>query len=179
MVQIKIDVQGIVPLVGKFDMLKNSVRRRILRRANVASSRPVLATARKTSAFIDRSGLLRQSLVMKTKTYRSGVVATVVGSDRNVKGVYRGKSRVPANYAHLVEMGHRIAVSGRTGASMADVALVRRNKKFLQKGQTQAVNAGQVQGRPFVGPALERNVSVAVAKFAETFRRNVELEASR
>jgi len=178
MVQIKIDVQGIAPLVGKFDMLKNGVRRRILRRANVAAARPVRATARKTAAFIDRSGLLRQSLTLRTKTYGTGIIASVIGSDRNVRGVYRGKKRVPANYAHLVELGHRIAV-GRRGGSVRDTVLLRRGKKFLQPGQTMAVNAGQVQGRPFVGPALQVNVSGSLAKFSETFRRNVELEASR
>jgi hypothetical protein len=178
MLQLKIDVQGIQPLIGKLDMLTNSVRRRILRRANVSAARPVRSTARKTAAFVDRSGLLRQALILRTKTYGTGIIASVIGVDRNARGIYRGKKRVPANYGHLVELGHRIAV-GRRGGSVRDAVLLQRGKKFLQPGQTQAVNAGQVQGRPFVGPALQVNVSGSIAKFAQTFRRNVELEASR
>jgi hypothetical protein len=93
--------------------------------------------------------------------------------------MYKGKKRVPAEYAHLVELGHRIAVSSRTRASMRDVVLLRRNKKFLRPGKTMAVNAGYVQGRPFMGPSLVKKTSDSLAKFAQTFRRNLEREASR
>jgi hypothetical protein len=57
--------------------------------------------------------------------------------------------------------------------------LLRRNKKFLRAGQTMAVNAGYVQGRPFMGPSLVKQTSDSLAKFAQTFRRNLEREASR
>jgi hypothetical protein len=179
MLQLKIDVQDVQPLVWKFDQLKGVVRRKILRRANVSSARPPLAEARKTSMFVDRSGLLRKALGLSTKTYSSGIIVSVIGVNRNIRGIYKGKKRVPAEYAHLVELGHRIAVSSRTRASMRDVVLLRRNKKFLRAGQTMAVNAGYVQGRPFMGPSLVKQTSDSLAKFAQTFRRNLEREASR
>jgi len=182
MLQLKIDVQDVQPLVWKFDQLKGVVRRKILRRANVSSARPTLAEARKTSMFVDRSGLLRKALGLSTKTYSSGIIVSVIGVNRNIRGIYKGKKRVPAEYAHLVELGHRIAVSARTGASMRDVVLPRRNRsliKWLKPGQTRAVDAGYVQGRPFMGPGLVRQTSNSLAKFAQTFRRNVEREASR
>jgi len=177
--EVSIQIQGIEQAVRKLQNVKNGVRRRVLRRANVAATRPIRATAKKTSVFIDRSGLLRRSLVLKTKTYQSGVVVSVVGADRNVQGTWRGRRRVPANYLHLVESGHRIAVSARTGASMADNVLLRRGKRFLRSGQTEAVIAGMVRPRRFIGPAGEQNVSASLAKFRETFARGAEAEASK
>jgi HK97 gp10 family phage protein len=177
--QVSITVQGIAEAARKLENVKNGVRRRVLRRANVAAARPIRATAKKASVFIDRSGLLRRSLVLKTKTYPSGTVVSVIGADRNVQGTYKGRRRVPANYLHLVETGHRIAVSERTQASMADTVLLRRGKRFLRAGQTQAVVAGMVRARPFIGPAGEQNVSASLAKFRETFARGAEMEASR
>jgi hypothetical protein len=178
-INIKIETQGVADCVGRFDDLKNGVKRRILRRANVASARPARAKAKKTSAFVDRSGLLRQSLVTRTKTYPGGNVASVIGPARDVRGSYRGRSRVPANYAHLVEGGHRVAVAAIGSASARDFVLVRRGKKFLRFGQQQAAVAGMVSPRPFMGPALADTVSVSLDAFARVFRNGVETEAAK
>ena len=177
--EVSIQIQGIEQAVRKLQNVKNGVRRRVLRRANVAAARPIRATAKKTNEFADDSGALRASLVQRTKTYQSGVVVSVVGADRNVTRMHRGKKKNPANYQHLVERGHRIAVSSKTGASMLDNVLLRRGKKFLRKGKTLAVVAGFVAKRPFIRRAGEANVSNSVNKFRETFARGAEAEAAK
>lgn len=177
--QVSIRIQGIEEAARKLANVRNGVRRRVLRQANVAAARPIRATARKATSFVDRSGLLRRSIVLKTKTYPSGVVVSVVGADRNVQGQYKGRRRVPANYLHLVEAGHRIVTARLGSGSVKDYVALRRNQKFLRFGQRLGSVAGMVSPRPFVGPAGESNVSNSLAKFRDTFARGAEREASR
>ena len=106
-------------------------------------------------------------------------MASVIGAARDVRGSYRGKKRVPSNYAHLVEGGHRVAVAAIGSASARDFSLVQRNKLFLRFGQQQASVAGMVAPRPFIGPALADTISVSLDAFARVFRSGVETEAAK
>lgn len=168
---ISIDVQGVRQAIDNFDSLKRGVRNKVLRRANQASAKPAKDSAKKTASFTDRSGLLRRSLIAKTRTYRNtGAAVTVIGADRNVTGYYRGRRRVPANYAHLVELGHKFP-----GQGLRRQLRLRTN----QQGQAPQTTGGMVAGRPFLAPALESNVSSALAIFEAKFKQGVDSEVAK
>ena len=78
--------------------------RKGLRGAMNAAATPISKAAKKNAPR--ESGLLKRSIGKRVKTYSSGTVAAVIGARREVSGEYKGKKRVPANYAHLVEQGH-------------------------------------------------------------------------
>lgn len=101
-------MSGEKKLNRKLSRLKEAVKRRVLRKAVTAASKPVLKAA-KTKAP-KQTGLLRKSLGRRTKTYRkSGVAVAVVGPREGFSKevVVNGKSefRNPVKYAHLVELG--------------------------------------------------------------------------
>lgn len=145
---ININIHGATQTAMTFARLRGGIQRRVLRRSVTSGAAPIRRAAKATSRFQDRTGLLRRSLVVKTKTYSSdGRVVAVIGSNRSVQGTHKGKKIVPANYAHLVELGHR----GPGGS--------------------------QVMPRPFLESSLSSSSSAAIRAFAKTFSAAVASEA--
>ena len=82
------------------------VQRKVVRQAVNRALTPTLKAAR--NAAPEDTGLLRESLAKKTKTYAdTGTIVGIVGPDKETQGTdAEGKPRVPWRYAHLVEDGH-------------------------------------------------------------------------
>lgn len=82
---------------------------------------PLLAAAKK--GVPRDTGQLKLSMSKVVRTYPSGVVVGVVGPAKGFRGHFTDKKgrlvlRNPTKYAHLVELGHRIAVGGRLRQSV-------------------------------------------------------------
>lgn len=174
-----VKVEGAKRLVDTFEILKGAVQRRIVRRCVTSAVRPVRQQAKRTTQFKNRTGLLRKSLSIKTRTYKNtGSVVAVVGADRSVQGTYKGKKVVPANYAHLVELGHRTAVSKLSGRSEMDHVLRRRNRP-RQILKQEARESTVVKPRPFLANALVIASTEAKDAFARVFQSALESEARK
>ncbi len=119
-----------------------------------------------------RTGALRKSIAATVRTYPSQKAVLVVGPSKDrfyggkriVRGgkSLRGSDR-PANYAHLVEFGHRLAAGadGRIGFSRAKGTNLRQGK---------GAAAAFVLARPFMRPgvaaatpSLLNNLSAGIA----------------
>ena len=129
---------------------------KILERAVGAACQPILVAAKRYAKRSEDTGALRDSLTVKTVGYRSsGKAVGLVGPDRAYRvrgkkvgalgallGIAKGGVRRPANYAHLVEFGHRIAKGGRLSR------LDGRGSKGT------GTDGGWVAAKPFLRPAV-------------------------
>lgn len=125
-----------------------------------------------------RTGLLKKAIGVKQYTNRSkGQVVGIVGARHGfqsevtvpVRRQFRGgRSHIysrtfmadPANYAHLVEGGHRIAV-GRSGHAEKGVKFSRTRrfrggKEKFYEGTAIEHTKTMVTARPFLGPAFRQ-----------------------
>ena len=174
-VRFTVKVNGARQTAEAFDSLNGAVRRRILRRANVASARPSLRAAKASGAYEDRTRSLRKSLAIRTKTRKQGdAVSSLIAPKSEATGNHKGRVVQPSRYAHLVEKGHRIAVSVASGQAARGFAL-RSNRRMKMT----AAIGGRVQGRAFLGPALRSTSPEAVRKFGDVFGPSVESEARK
>ena len=80
-----------------FDELPTTYQKRVIRPTMLAIAREIRNTARKSTAFTDRSGRLRKSI--RAKAYKS--------SSRLPVAAYVEAGGEGARQAHLVEAGHR------------------------------------------------------------------------
>lgn len=101
----RLTVQHDKQLLKLFRTLPGKPARKVARQATNAAGTPVLKAMRQTVP--EDTGTLKLALGKRTKTYADGVVVTVVGARRNIASEVAGKKRVPANYSHLVEAGHK------------------------------------------------------------------------
>jgi len=130
-----------------------------------AGAQPILDIAK--GLVPQRTRALRESLTFIVRKYpRSGKAAAVIGPAR---GYFGGGQRlgpgddfdgadVPANYAHLVEFGHRV-VNPRLGGT-------------LRKGTARA--QGRVPAKPFLRPAAQIGAGLAVSAMAAAAAQGVE-----
>lgn len=153
----------------------------ILEKAVKAACQPILVAAKRYAKRSEQTGALRDSLTIKTKSYvndNRAVAVGMVGPDRKyrVRGkiagalsvlfaAAKGNARRPADYAHLVEYGHRIAKGGnlrdkheltlvRTGAYSKSGREVRRWRRGKIIEAAKGTVAGHVPAKPFLRPAL-------------------------
>lgn len=172
---IEMKLKGDKDAIRKLWRMKNSLQRRLTRKAADSAMRVARKKAR--SAAPIETGELRRQMDIRTKAYpKSGVVVSVVGpkrgrtaaaesrltrqaaefgparSRRGQAALERRRSnaskalkRVPANYFHLVELGTRRGVKAT---------------HFLER-------------------ALTRNRSAILGKFRSTLRRGILREAAR
>lgn len=123
--------------------------------ALVIAVQPLIAAAR-ANAPVD-SGSLQQSIGLRLVRYKKGMqLFAVVGPRR---GFGKG-GREPANYAHLVEFGHRI----------------NRGKKTLRKG---GVSSGEVAPKPFLRPAWDANKQEVLDTLSREFAERLEVVVRR
>jgi hypothetical protein len=130
----------------------------ILERGVKAACEPILSAAKMFAQRSEQTGALRDSLTIKTVKYSNRGKATavgLVGPDREYRvngkkagklatlfAATKGQARRPANYAHLVEYGHRIAKGG---------TLTRKNGRGSKGTGTEG---GFVPAKPFLRPAV-------------------------
>lgn len=94
----EIRLEGADRLLKKLDRLKKGVRNKIVRRALMKASTPILKSA-KARVPVD-SKTLKKSLGRKSKTYKNGNVVVVIGARGNVRNP---DGKKPTRYAHLAE----------------------------------------------------------------------------
>ena len=141
-------------LTGDRDLERNlrtlgaRLAKKVLKQAVNAAATPVLKTAR---AKVSReSGLLAKALAKKTRmNSRRGTASARVGAKTGVQGEFDGKTRVPANYAHLVELGH-----------------------VDENGQ-------HVPAKPFLRPAADENAAKAAGIMSDKLAAGIVKEAVR
>ena len=142
-----------------------------------------IATLAKAKAPAD-TGALRKAIGSLVRRYPTkGVIIGLIGalrgyykpSKRGARRVRKGESTKgaasPANYSHLVEYGHRMAVSSGGAAA-------RSNKgKSFRKGTL--TETGYVLPRPFLAPAAAQGQGAADAALGDGFGAAIEAEFKR
>lgn len=161
---------GQITLKGDQDVARalravgEEIRERAIPQALRAGGRAIVSQARALAPT--ETGTLKKSLGLVLRGRRGQQKYVVLGARRGSEftGVGPdGKKRVPANYAHLVELGH-FKVAAVKGTSR-------------RKGT--ATTIGFVPGQPFLGPALEGSKAEVKAKFIETLGQAQARAAAR
>lgn len=178
-------VTGIDKAIANFEELKRGVRNRVLRKAVRAGCAPGVRAAKSASGqFDDDTGTLRKSFTTKVKTFSSGITTGIIGPrNRTVDAFSKTKKRTvrrnPNNYAHLIELGHRIAVSKVTSISTKDHVLIRRNKIAIATGKIEAKDAGQVAPRPFLLNSFNASKAQQLSELTSKLSGEIAVEVAR
>ena len=182
---ISIDLTGDKQLRAALAALPQKTLDKVVPQALTAVSKPIIAAARRnlTSHGLKGSGFLKKSIgkvIRKGGKYRArGNVLLVIGARSPGQGATpgsgkwvfvdaKGKKHVPANYAHLIELGHRIAKGGK---------LTRKTRSGVRVGV--GTSGGRVQAFPFLRPALDSNRSRAVRDFGDRAWKGIKREAAK
>lgn len=157
----KIKIEGDEALQKAIRELPRAVQNKIIRPVLVKASKPVLDGAR--SAVVKKKGWLKRSLGRKTKTYKRGGVAVIVGARRGMApdGIE------PANYAHLVEKGTKPHAVGKGSNSRKSVLGVQAAHGGIHPG---------AKAQPFLKPALDKNAAAIQATISNGLREGIERE---
>jgi HK97 gp10 family phage protein len=98
------NIKGLAELQHMLKTLPGKVQRKVTRKAMNAAANPIVKAAKLKAP--SESDLLKQSIGKKVATGKTtGSITAIIGPRRDVQGEYNGEKRVPANYAHLVELG--------------------------------------------------------------------------
>jgi HK97 gp10 family phage protein len=154
-------VKGLADLQRALDQLPEKIEKNIMRGALRAGAKLLLEDARalcpmgppsgeNARIYGGREGLLRDSIRVKTRSKRGRVTAAVVAGGKDKKGG-------GAYYAHFVEYGTTPhVIKARAG-------------KLLAIGVSK-VNHPGARAKPFMRPALDKNVATSVQAAAEYIR---------
>ena len=115
------------------------------------------------------SGDLKRSLGFTIKRYKkSKILLGIVGPLRG----YGTGGREPANYAHLIEYGHRIARGGK---------LDRTDGRRVRRGlfEARGTDVGFVPPRPFMRPAWDETKRQCLETLARIFGEKMLAEVRR
>lgn len=176
------EVQGAAEVVRRLEGVGRAVRKKLLKAAVNAASRPALR-AMKGLAPVGETGLLRASLGRKVKVYRgSGVAVAIVGPRTGWAGKGEKRRRTalglkleaagaqPTRYGHLVEKGTRPHALGKgSHVFRADRA---------KKGESQhgAMHPG-ARPHPFVAPALQQSQAPALEAMTQIVDEGIQRAA--
>ena len=101
----KLEVKGIKGLKKALKYLPEQVRGKANASAIRFAANPIVKEAKAKAPR--ESGTLAESMGQKVKKYEAGYIAvSIIGPKTNSESVYKGKKRIPAFYAHLVEHGY-------------------------------------------------------------------------
>ncbi len=145
--------------------LPAAIERNAAFEALVIALLPVIEAA-KLHVPVD-SGDLRRAIGFRIKKYRHTILGIV--------GALRGQGtdgREPANYAHLVEFGHRVAAGGK---------LDRLDGRHVKRGvfEAKGVEVGFVPPHPFLRPAWEEKKAEVLAVLRREFGERLVAEVRR
>lgn len=197
---IKFTVSGEKQLIMRLENTPKVFISKILPPAIRAGARPMVRAA-KNQVYLGgaqkRTGLLKKSIGVKQYTNKKrGQVVGLVGARHGFKsevtvpvrrhfrggrsGIYsRTFTADPANYAHLVERGHRIAVgaSGRAekGVKFARVRRFRGGREKFYEGTATEHTKTMVAPRPFLGRAFKQTSKLAQKLFNQRALELVEV----
>lgn len=180
---------GAEKAIANFGELKRAVQNRVLRKAVRAGSAPCVRAAKRGGTFNDVTGVLRKSATVKIQTFSSGITSAIIGpknkvssavdlGSHNFKKKNRSVSRNPALYAHLVELGHRIAI-GQSGRSQKNFVLKRRGVDWVKAGKSTGSSGGFVAPRPFMLNAFNASKSQQLSALTSKFEAEVIAEAAK
>jgi hypothetical protein len=166
-------VTGMEELQRRLSLVDERVAKRVVPRALKKGAAPILAQAghfarTPRTATGMRFGGLAQSLGFVIRTYQQKTLC-IMGPLRDRVFTRLGKKEVPANIAHLVEFGHRIAVGGSLARSNRPEPRKRR-KAAPRRG----ASGGFVQGQPFMRPAWDAGKSAAQTAIESELRTGIE-----
>lgn len=156
-------VSGATELVTALRTLRAEVQAGIAERGVREALAPVLVAAKRYAKRSERTGALRESLVIKTVAYKNtGKAVGLVGPDKQyykkgkktslVIAALYGADR-PANYAHLIEYGHHV---------VAPIEGTSRRKNTAMPAKS---GATWVPAKPFLRPAILTTIPAQQAGF--------------
>jgi len=157
-------VKGLADLQRMLDTLPAKIEANIMRGAMRAGAKVMQDEAKalcpvgppnekNARLYGGRAGLLRDSIRIKTKLRNGTVTATVVAGGKDKKGG-------DAYYAHFVEYGTKPHV------------IRARNGKLLAIGVPVVQHPG-TRPKPFMRPALDKNVQASVQAAADYIRKRL------
>lgn len=160
--------------------LPPALRERGLKDALRRAGRQVVSLARRLAPVA--SGTLKKSLGLVLRSPRRGrrgdpyvVLGPRKGFSREVVRDGRTRKANPANYAHLVEFGHHVAVGG----TLFNEGQGRRQRRS-RTGRTGRGTAVQfVLARPFLRPAFSKGRAQVLSTLVSSLRTFQEREAKR
>ena len=161
------EITGDTELARALQGLPSRISKEAAFAALVEALLPVVDAA-KARAPVE-SGDLRNSIGFTIKRYtKSKILLGLVGPLRG----YGTGGREPANYAHNVEYGHRIAQGGK---------LDRVDGRKVQRGVFESAGtlAGYVAPRPFLRPAWDETKQHTLATLARVFGEKMLAEVRR
>lgn len=158
---VDIHIIGDKDLIKRLEFLTPSIRKKVLRPAVTAASRPIRQAA-KASVPV-RFGALKKSIDLKAKSYKETAVAIVgpkTGQSATGVNLFGQSGRiVPTQYAHLVEKGTKPHVI-RTGRGRKVIWMHPGSPptRFMQKAlSSQATHASGI---------LNRKIAEGIEKYA-------------
>lgn len=144
------------------------------RRSMTKACQPVVRAMK--SLNTDESGAMELSITTKVKGFKKNrTVYGIVGPESGVAFSYKGRKRIPAKYAHLVERGHRIARGGKLERKVTSKS----GKVYFYPADAGARHAGDVTAYPFIEPAYEAEKETAERIFHDEFVRMIVNAADR
>lgn len=156
-------ITGFTELHAVLQKLPDAMRTRILADGVREGARPVVRSIKAAAGRSKLTGALQKSIGAVVRKYpKNSNAVAIIGAERAYfkggKWVKKGQSARggdnPANYAHLVEYGHRIAVGGRL-------------KRTNGRGAPATGKAGGfVPAKPFMRPGTAAATAAAGASVA-------------
>ena len=172
-----ISLIGDKELIRKLDRLAKRGYRNTVAKAMSKAATPVSRLAKRLAPVGEgpTRGLLKKSIGKKSKWYR-GTRVVIIGPRKTFKRTITTKSGKvrsvdPANYAHLVELGHSIVTGGKVDR------INRGTGRPPSKKQGRVV--GHVPAQPFLRPALLQNKQNIKGIMARELRAGLLLEAKK
>lgn len=175
--------------------IKKGVQSTIVRAALTKAARPIAKDAKRRAPSRKRgkkdgpSGLLKKSIGFKVKRIKkTDVLVAIIGARREVMGFVGKQKRVPANYAHLIEYGHRVATGGvleriqkpgwtpelvwntRLKTMVYKHGAPKRNSPSARIGK----QTGYVKAQPFMRPAWDAGRRQAERTIVEEVRAGIK-----
>jgi HK97 gp10 family phage protein len=156
----KMSLEGVKELTERLKTLDAKLRKKALRNAVFAASKPVAETAKKLVRRNSETGLLEASIARKAKSYRGAAVA-IVGPETGRRRTRQGRV--------LTRKGQRFAEARRWPSKYAH--LVERGAKAHRAGRRRHPGA---RPYPFLAPALASNRDTATQIIANVIRNALE-----
>lgn len=144
------------------------------------AARPIFSRAKSLAAH--RTGALRKSITSVLRSY-PGKKMVIIGPD---KDYYEGGKKTkggtdrPANYAHLIEFGHKTRVDSSGGFRKHTSAEI----KSANESGVSLPSAGRrkieyVSPQPFLRPAVQQGTSEAAARFGKSVELGLDKELKK
>lgn len=180
---VHIEIRGCKELEQRLQTLKSRVANRVAAAALGKACTPIVRSAKQLSrrpmtASGRRYGGLSKSLGKVVRKYHATQkILAVIGPLRGKAYQREGKKEVPANIAHLVEFGHRVASGGTlAGKSGSKRRAYKSRRTGIAGGGRQT---GFVVGQPFLRPAFDSQRAAAQATLERELRAGIEKAASK